>query len=493
MFNQNCRWIKSIGVVCALTFLAGCDDDESESRTDRQQTAVVVGGGIAGLKAAMDMQAAGMKVTVLEAKDRVGGRIHTIDAAGVPVDMGYNQLPATNQAARHAVDEAREEVQSKISALAAAASMTTQARDITDAINAVGTTVVADQIALAARDKAQQVVDEAIGTGSENQTLQDVIHALLPFNPVENTGLMNVYMAALIEKPDGGDMSKLPSLVSEKTLADNLVTHHATMGMKPLVEHMARDLDVKFNMRVAKVEHTATGAVATTVDGQKFAADHVVMAVPAEVLKRHVRFEPELSAAHTEQLAKVKRGHMEKYVARFANTFWDNSKDHIVIASNDNAEVPSSPQNGRFRVFYNMNKVHPNSNMLATWAVGDAAVAAAGLSTAAVATEIAANLAKAFPAASTQPVDVKRSEWSKDPDIMAARTLVKAAEAREAGPLTRKDMGSRLCFAGSSFGGILAGSVEGAFASGAVCAAEAIEKAAQTTQQTQDASLLGNS
>ena len=48
----------------------------------------VVGAGFAGLRAASMLHAAGVDVVVLEARDRVGGRARTIEAHGVPLDLG---------------------------------------------------------------------------------------------------------------------------------------------------------------------------------------------------------------------------------------------------------------------------------------------------------------------------------------------------------------------------------------------------------------------
>ncbi|MFF5971395.1 protoporphyrinogen oxidase [Streptomyces sp. NPDC012769] len=55
---------------------------------------VVVGGGIAGLAAAHRLVTAGARVTVLEAGDRVGGKLLTGEIAGAPVDLGAESLLA---------------------------------------------------------------------------------------------------------------------------------------------------------------------------------------------------------------------------------------------------------------------------------------------------------------------------------------------------------------------------------------------------------------
>ena len=76
---------------------------------DRKRTdVIVIGAGAAGLAAARDMSQAGVRVTVLEARPRVGGRILTVhDArAPVPLELGaefvHGEAPETLTVARAA-------------------------------------------------------------------------------------------------------------------------------------------------------------------------------------------------------------------------------------------------------------------------------------------------------------------------------------------------------------------------------------------------------
>ncbi|MFE4213541.1 protoporphyrinogen oxidase [Streptomyces sp. NPDC056844] len=62
--------------------------------TTRTGHAVVIGGGIAGLAAAHRLLASGLRVTVLEATERLGGKLMTGEIAGTQVDLGAESMLA---------------------------------------------------------------------------------------------------------------------------------------------------------------------------------------------------------------------------------------------------------------------------------------------------------------------------------------------------------------------------------------------------------------
>ncbi len=60
----------------------------AKPQTTKSKSVIVIGAGMAGVKAARDLTDAGLTVTVLEARDRVGGRIWSDRSFGYANNMG---------------------------------------------------------------------------------------------------------------------------------------------------------------------------------------------------------------------------------------------------------------------------------------------------------------------------------------------------------------------------------------------------------------------
>ncbi|WP_235038087.1 NAD(P)/FAD-dependent oxidoreductase [Microbacterium sp. 18062] len=73
--------------------------------TARDTRAVVVGGGVGGLVAALEFAKIGMTVTVLEAAERAGGVVRAAEVAGLRLDVGAESFATRGGGVRALVDE----------------------------------------------------------------------------------------------------------------------------------------------------------------------------------------------------------------------------------------------------------------------------------------------------------------------------------------------------------------------------------------------------
>ncbi|HZH23899.1 MAG TPA: FAD-dependent oxidoreductase, partial [Solirubrobacteraceae bacterium] len=71
----------------------------------RDADVVIVGAGVAGLTAAWRLVTAELRVVVLEARDRVGGRLHTVELEGEPFELGGQWIAPTQSAVRALLEE----------------------------------------------------------------------------------------------------------------------------------------------------------------------------------------------------------------------------------------------------------------------------------------------------------------------------------------------------------------------------------------------------
>jgi monoamine oxidase len=99
--RKLCARRSAYGLVCSpggLAFLWGPMD------------VIVIGAGVSGLAAARELRLRGLSVLVLEARDRIGGRVHTVRPAGwpLPVEAGAEFVHGRPPALLPLAKEARE-------------------------------------------------------------------------------------------------------------------------------------------------------------------------------------------------------------------------------------------------------------------------------------------------------------------------------------------------------------------------------------------------
>lgn len=223
----------------------------------------VIGAGAAGLAAASRLAAAGRSVLLLEARDRVGGRAHTIRARnGEPIDLGCEWL--------HSAD--RNPLVPLFEAAGVAIDRTRPRWDEQEGDRGFPP---ADQTAFATAFEAfEERLDEAARNGREGAAADH-------FDPACR---WNALMDAVSSYYNGTEFDRV-SVLDYAAYVDTGVNWRLTMGYGAALAALAGPLPCQLNVIVEAIEDRADGSLLRTNRGD-LAARHVVMAVPTPAIAK---------------------------------------------------------------------------------------------------------------------------------------------------------------------------------------------------------------
>ena len=297
---------------------------------------VVVGAGMAGLAAASRLQAAGVEVVVVEARDRVGGRVRTGRLDGVPVDLGASWIEGT--------------VDNPIAELARTFDIPTVPTDFDDVsihdartgpvsaaqaeeLDEVTEAVLAEALAVA--DPAaplsvalDPVVDAAELTDDERRAVEFAVASVVTYDMAADPDAL---AAAAVEEGEAfdGDSAIFPG------------------GYSQLPERLAGDLDIRYEHVVGEVRHDDEVVVVT--DQGPVTGSHAIVTLPVGVLQAGtVRFDPELPARARASLDRLGSGLLFKLCLAFDEVFWDDT---------DVIGYVSEPDGGVWASWLNLDKL----------------------------------------------------------------------------------------------------------------------------------------
>jgi monoamine oxidase len=252
--------------------------------------AAVVGAGLAGLSAADELRRAGVEIIVLEARDRVGGRVWSRELEnGAVIEMGAEFILPGHTAARDLAEQFGLELWDK--------GMRYGSREPRG-----GPPVPPDELA-----KAVEAVDRAVDGSPPELTARRLLDSL-DIAP----GAREAILARVeISSADSADRVIARDLAGIAHIDDEPAPSIAGGNQRlPLALAELLQPAVRLRSPVERIAWSDRG-VRLRAAGSEVDADACVVAVPASVMDR-IEFEPTLPEALAEATASVAYGHAAK-------------------------------------------------------------------------------------------------------------------------------------------------------------------------------------
>jgi monoamine oxidase len=417
---------------------------------------VVVGAGIAGLAAAEVLGREGKRYIVLEARNRVGGRIWTsAQWPDTPVDLGASWIhgtdgnPVYDAITRFKIKTAVFDVGSSDGGGSSILYGPNGTRIDDGLLDRRLEKVVAGLEDLA-------VATPQLSAGAGMQRLPGKAQALLA-DPLVAAGL-TTYIADYGATPE---QLALGALEEDDALPGRQRVLPGGYGQ--LTGRLADGVPIRLDTAVTEIAwENPDGVVVRTRDGE-WRAGAVIVTVPLGVLKAGgIRFDPPLPADHQRAVDTLGMGRYEKLVLKFDAPFWDDV-DEIAIA-----REPGAP----FGNWYNLHRVTGAPILMA---LNGAAAAATldGLPAPRQAETAGQVLGGVYGGRYRPPTSAQASRWWADEYSRGSYSFTAAGSGEDDRSALGEPLADRLWLAGEAQHPTWHSTVHGAYASGRAAAEQA--------------------
>ena len=412
---------------------------------------VVIGAGMAGLATARMLADAGHAVTVLEARPRIGGRIHTSRLwPDLPMDLGASWI------------HGRQGNPLTPLAQSAGARLIATSYDAALLLGPDGETVDPDL------QQAQAILDRAISATERLNTDISVLAALHASPGWQRADaakrrLVQYLLNSTLEQEYGGPAHQLSAWYGQESAEFGGPDVLFPQGFDQITTHLARGLDIRLSAPVAVI---APGQVRLT-DGQRISADHVVCTVPLGVLQsERLRFAEALTPTRQAAISGLRMGLLNKCWLRFDRVAWPDDVDWIGWLG---------PEPGYWGEWVSLARAL-RAPVLLGFNAADAAASLERFDDRATVAAALEALRAMFGARFPAPVAAQVTRWGQDPFSLGSYSF----NAVGTGPATRRalagaDWDDRLWFAGEACAPAHFGTVHGALMSGQAVAQALLE------------------
>ncbi len=399
---------------------------------------LVVGAGVSGLTAARLLAAAGQRVVVLEARDRVGGRVWTDRTSGRSIDCGASWIHGVTE--NPVADAARAFGMPTVEFTVG--SYQPDGRPMAyygpdgvrlddEAAAGFGADVRTADAAL-----ARAVALSASGT-SFGEAIESALGALDHW-PADRAERVREFLRHRSEEQYGvaADQLDAHGLDDDSVDGDEVVFPD---GFDALPTHLADGLDIRLAHVAQQVRWGADGVVVT--DHGDFHADQVIVTVPVGVLKSGAMvFDPPLPTTHADALDGLQMNAFEKIFLTFPSAFWDD--DVYAVRQ-------QGPAGLWWHSWYDVTRVHGVPTLL-TFAAGPSAIAMRGWTDEQVVASVLDALRGLYGDRVQDPVESLITHWQDDPFSHGSYAYLTVGSSPEDHDLLATPIGDVLHLAGET-------------------------------------------
>ena len=413
---------------------------------------IIIGAGMAGLAAARKLRDAGLAVTLLEARNRIGGRVWTSRVwPDIAVDMGASWIhglegnPLTVLAKQagarlHVTDYEQARVWDWSGAVVEPDFA--QAEDVMNDATRLADGAPGD-LSLAAAIKRTEGWDAA--TVTKRRLIRAHVNSTVE---QEYAAGWQSLSASSYDDADafGGDDALFPD------------------GYDVLPNALAQGIDVRVGTIVTDILRRPNGVEVICRDGKRFFADTCVVTLPLGVLQAgEVRFHPPLDPARRAAIDRLGMGLLNKCWLRFDRAFWPEDIDWLSFIG---------PQDGLWAEWISLMPL--GQPVLLGFNAGDQARAIEAQDDAPQVASAMAALRVMFGTDIPDPIAYQISRWGQDPYALGSYSYhPPGADRSTRAALAGSDWDGLLQIAGEATSSTHPATVHGAYLSG-LAAASAI-------------------
>lgn len=426
----------------------------------RDVEVIVIGAGIAGLTAARDLEIAGYDVLVLEARDRIGGRIWTSRELGVPIDLGaswihgFEDNPISRLARREEIEILRTDISSVTPARYRSVALYDEdGRRLSETEVVEMADMMADYLEFIAAKQKEGVEMSLLAVEEEFAASQN-------FTPAQRRRL-NFIARTYLEHEWAGPRSEVSLLEYDKAL--HFAGHDRVFpgGYDQVTNALSTDLTVLLGHDVRLIDYTGKLVEVLTNHGS-YRANHVLVTVPLGVLQAgRIAFNPSLPRAKREAIRKTRMGIFNKIFLKFDTVFWDEN-ELIGYIGGPNSDWPE---------IINFQKITGVPVLLA-FSAGSSGARTELRPDAEVVADLMGCLRRMYGDNIPEPVGYQITHWHSDPFSLGSYSYMPVGAKQSFRKVIGAPIANKVFFAGEATSQFFPATVHGAFLTGVRAAYE---------------------